>query len=110
MPSADGVWHHLCFAIYQVASTWYLRCWADGQSVALRTLSNYTAIDLGSPAHAARVGSGTNGLTENPFIGCLSNLRISNTNRYGRGSAASTISMPTALFQSDADTALLIPF
>jgi hypothetical protein len=108
--SPDDAWHHLCFSIYSVDSTWYLQCWGDGQSYALKTLKNYTTIDLGSSAHVARIGSGTNGLGDNPFIGWLSNLRISTMNRYGAGASAIAIPVPSGPFVSDSDTALLIPF
>jgi hypothetical protein len=108
--SNDGAWHHLCFSIYDVGWIWYAQFWADGQSFALKALKNYTATDLGSPDHPARIGSGSNGYPDNPFIGSLSNLRISSSNRYGATDLAAPIAIPAAPFVPDADTALLIPF
>jgi len=67
--SADGQWHHL--AVVRIGST--VTLYVDGISKGAATTS--ATIDLGS-ASSGRIGAGSNGASDNPFAGYISNLRI----------------------------------
>jgi hypothetical protein len=94
----DGAWHHIA----AVRSGTTLSVYVDGISRGTPATTSAN-IDLGS-ATAGRIGAGSNGATDNPFLGYISSLRILN----GTALYTANFTPPTAPLTNILNTELLL--